>query len=562
MSFRCCAIIPSRNHSAVIGEIARELRDNGLFVFIIDDGSDIAHRIALEALHRPTDGVMLYRFAVNRGKGAAVMKGVELATAAGFTHVLQVDADGQHDLAQVPTMLTLGEAHPDALIAGAPLYDQTMPRSRRVGRWITHFWVGIETLSLHPPDTMCGFRLYPLHRLNALLISRRAGERMDFDPEVMVRLIWEGVPVFFVPVRVAYPEGNVSSFALFGDNWRITRMHARLVFAMPWRLPQILRKRRRPPASPDQWSAIGERGAYLGLRILALFYRLTGRYGCIAAVFPIAAYFHLTSCEQRRSSRLFLRRAYKAQGIECEPGWIDTFRHSFGFARKTVDTFAAWMGGIDPAIIEVVDPQTLDSVTACGQGILLIVSHLGNIEISRALLDDGQRSRIKLLVHTLHAQNFARILQQFRPESVVDTIQVTELNPGTMIALKEVIEDGGWVAVAGDRTPVTADERVSRAPFLGHDAPFPQGPYLLAHLLDCPVYLMFCLRRNGGYRLYFEKFADRITLPRRERNAALAQWAACYARRLESFCLIDPSQWYNFFDFWNATSATAKAGAR
>jgi predicted LPLAT superfamily acyltransferase len=282
----------------------------------------------------------------------------------------------------------------------------------------------------------------------------------------------------------------------------------------------------------------------------------------MASVFPISAYFHLTSCEQRRSSRLFLRRAYKAQGIQCEPGWIDTFRHSFGFARKTVDTFAAWMSGIDPAIIEVVDSQTLNSVTACGQGILLIVSHLGNIEISRALLDDGQRSRIKLLVHTLHAQNFARILQQFRPESVVDTIQVTELKPGTMIALKEVIEDGGWVAIASDRTPVTADERVRRAPFLGHDAPFPQGPYLLAHLLHCPVYLMFCLRRNGGYSLYFEKFADRITLPRRERNAALAQWAACYARRLESFCLIDPSQWYNFFNFWNATSATAKAGAR
>jgi len=220
------------------------------------------------------------------------------------------------------------------------------------------------------------------------------------------------------------------------------------------------------------------------------------------------------------------------------------------------------MGGMDPVMIEVVDRETLDRVLAGREGILLIVSHLGNIDISRALLDKEQRSRIKLLVHTIHAQKFARILQQFRPEAIADTIQVTEVNPGTMIALKEVIESGGWVAIAGDRTPLTADARVSRAQFLGYDAPFPDGPYLLAHLLECPVYLMFCLRRNGGYSLYFEKFADRITLPRREKSAALAQWAACYARRLESFCLIDPFQWYNFFDFWNAKPATAKAGVQ
>jgi predicted LPLAT superfamily acyltransferase len=95
-------------------------------------------------------------------------------------------------------------------------------------------------------------------------------------------------------------------------------------------------------------------------------------------------------------------------------------------------------------------------------------------------------------------------------------------------------------------------------PFLGYDAPFPQGPYLLAHLLECPVYLMFCLHRKGGYSLYFEKFADRIKLPSRGKSEAIAQWVAGYARRLESFCLTDPLQWYNFFDFWNAAPATAK----
>jgi predicted LPLAT superfamily acyltransferase len=561
MTFKCCAIIPSFNHSEVVGELARLLRDAALPAFIIDDGSDEPSRAVLAALHAPEQGVIVHRLDTNRGKGGAVMKGFELARAAGFTHALQIDADGQHDLAVLPEFIALGEAHPDALIAGAPIYDETMPLGRRLGRWITHFWVGIETVSMHPVDTMCGLRLYPLERVANLLTTHRLGRRMDFDIEIFVRLIWDGVPIFLVPVRVVYPSGNISNFDLIRDNWCITTTHTRLILAMPLRLTQILRNRRRPVDASRHWSSLVERGAYWGLSILALFYRLTGRYGCMVAVFPIALYFHLTGSEQRSASRDFLRRAYRAKGIDYDPGWVATFRHSLGFARKTVDTFAAWVGGIDPNAVVAIDKRTLDRVAASGQGILLIVSHLGNIEISRALLDDAQRSRIKLLVHTMHAQNFARVLNRFRPDAMVDTIQVTDLNPGTMIALKEAIEHGDWVAIAGDRTPVRGDERVSMAPFLGYDAPFPQGPYVLAHLLECPVYLMFCMRQEGGYGLYFELFAQRITLPRKDKQAAITGWAARYAKRLESFCLIDPFQWYNFFDYWQSPPSDEKAAA-
>ena len=554
MTFKCCAIVPSFNHCEVLGELVRRLRDAKLAVFIIDDGSAEPARSRLAALQAPDEGVTVHRLDINQGKGGAVMKGVELARAAGFTHALQIDADGQHDLAKLPEFLALGEAHPDAIIAGAPIYDATMPLGRRLGRWITHFWVGIETLSMHPADTMCGLRLYPLARVANLLATHHLGRRMDFDIEILVRLLWKGAPIFFVPVRVVYPSGNVSNFDLLRDNWCITKMHTRLIFAMPLRFTEILRNRRRPIDAPRHWASLMERGAYWGLNILALLYRLTGRYGCMVAVFPIALYFNLTDSEQRRASREFLRRAYRAKGIDYDPGWIATFRHSFGFARKTVDTFAAWVGGIDRNAVVAIDKTTLDRVSASGQGILLVVSHLGNIEISRALLDDAQRSRIKLLVHSMHAQNFARVMNRFRPDAVVDTIQVTDMNPGTMIALKEAIEHGDWVAIAGDRTPVRGDERVSLVPFLGHDAPFPQGPYVLAHLLECPVYLMFCMRQAGGYGLYFEMFAERIILPRRDKHAAITQWAARYAKRLESFCLIDPFQWYNFFDYWQLSA--------
>jgi predicted LPLAT superfamily acyltransferase len=562
MTFKCCAIIPSFNHSKAVGETVRLLRGAELPVFIIDDGSGEPSRAVLAALHAPDQGVIVHRFDTNRGKGSAVIKGFELARAAGFTHALQIDADGQHDLAMLPEFTALGEAHPGALIAGAPIFDETMPRSRRRGRRITHFWVGIETLSMRPADTMCGLRLYPIDHVTKLLTTHQLGCRMEFDTEIFVRLIWAGIPIFFVPVRVVYPSGNLSNFDLLRDNWLIAKMHARLVLAMPRHAPQILRNRRRTVGAPRHWSSLVERGAYWGLSILALFYRLTGRYGCMVAVFPIVLYFHLTGSEQRRASREFLRRAYRAKGIDYDPGWVATFRHSLGFARKTVDTFAAWVGGIDPNAVVAIDKQTLDRVAASGQGILLIVSHLGNIEITRALLDVAQRSRIKLLVHTAHAQNFARILNRFRPDAMVDTIQVTDTNPETMIALKEAIEHGDWVGTAGDRTPVSGDGRVSMASFLGHDAPFPQGPYVLAHLLECPVYLMFCMRQEGGYRLYFEMFAQRITLPRHGRQAAITGWAARYAKRLESFCLIDPFQWYNFFDFWQSPPSDEKVATQ
>jgi predicted LPLAT superfamily acyltransferase len=352
-----------------------------------------------------------------------------------------------------------------------------------------------------------------------------------------------------LPVRVTYPAGNTSNFAMLRDNWLMTRMHVRLLLGMLWRLPRRLRVAL-PGGAPRHWSGIRERGAYWGLRIMAAAYRVTGRWGCMAALLPIALYFHLTGAEQRRASRLFLRRAYVASGKGREPGWLDGLRHSLGFAGKAVDTFAAWVDGLDETAFEVMDKAEIRRVTASGRGIVLIVSHLGNAELSRATLDPATRDRITLLVHTRHAENYARLLRRFRPDAAFNTLQVTEVTPATIMALKETVEQGSWVAIAGDRTPVQGGERTSRARFLDHDAAFPQGPYIIAHLLGCPVYLMFCLREGGRHRVYFERFAERIELPRRDKEAALAAYAQRYARRLESYCLRDPLQWYNFFDFW------------
>ena len=302
------------------------------------------------------------------------------------------------------------------------------------------------------------------------------------------------------------------------------------------------------PGAAPHWSAMAERGLYWGLRICAAALRLLGRRGSMVVVAPVALYFFLTGTEQRRASRAFLARAFAAAGRNRAPTPLDGYRHFLAFAGRALDTFAAWTGGAGPVVAD--DPEALRAVAADPRGALFIVSHHGNVDLSRAVLDEATRRRLLLLVHTRHAVNYNRVLNEFNPQAAMNTLQVTDLGPEAAIALKERVEQGHWVVIAGDRTPVGSQGRVSTVPFLGHPAPFSQGPYIVASLLECPVYLLFCRRDGHGHRLCIEKFAERVELPRRSRSDALAGYAAAYAARLERQALADPFQWFNFFDFW------------
>ncbi len=548
--FRACAVVPSRNHYCAMAEIVSRLSASGLHVFVIDDGSDEPARSTLARLHEPDRGVDVIRLEENRGKGAAVCHGFGLAYARGFTHAVQVDADGQHDLAALPGMLDLAKRHPSALVSGRPAYDRTAPRARRIGRWLTHVWVWIETLSLRIPDSMCGFRVYPLPQVIDLLAEETVGRRMDFDTDIMVRLFWRNVPVAMVPVRVSYPAGNTSNFEMLADNWRITRMHTRLVLTMLTRLRSILRNRPEVIAESRHWASLSERGLMWGLRFSAAVHRNLGRRVCLAILSPVVVYFYLTGARQRSASREFLARAFAANGIARRPGWLDGCRHFMSFAGRALDTLAAWSGDLPRDIVFDDEASVIAQAAADPRGALFIVSHVGNTDLARALLDPETRNRLTVLVHTHHAVNYNKVLEEFSPEAAVNSVQVTEINPETAIELKDRIGRGEWIVIAGDRSPVNSQGRVFRAPFLGHDAAFPMGPFVLAALMDCPVYTLFCLREGKRYRFYSEKFADRIELPRSEREARLNECVARYARRLEYIVGKDPYQWYNFFDFW------------
>jgi hypothetical protein len=186
---------------------------------------------------------VLLRLPHNQGKGAAVMAGLREAAARHHSHAVQIDADGQHDATQISAFVQLARSQPQAVICGVPRYDASVPRSRLIGRYATHVWVWINTLSFAIRDSMCGFRVYPLAATLAVIDSERPGTRMDFDTELLVRLHWRGVPVVNKPTPVTYPQGGVSHFRLWRDNWLISCMHARLFFGMLRRAPRWMGRR-------------------------------------------------------------------------------------------------------------------------------------------------------------------------------------------------------------------------------------------------------------------------------------------------------------------------------
>ncbi|MGH8519536.1 MAG: glycosyltransferase family 2 protein [Panacagrimonas sp.] len=214
----------------------------------MDDGSGPECAAVLDALEREEVAWLnVLRHTQNAGKGVAVRTGFEAAGHAGHTHAVQIDADGQHDVRDIPRMLELSRQSPCALVTGTPVYDGSVPRSRLYGRWVTHLWVWVHTLSTSIRDSMCGFRVYPLEASLRICRTQTIGSRMDFDTEIMVRMYWEGTPVIGTPTHVRYPVDGVSHFALFMDNLRISRMHTRLFFGMLWRLPRLVRRKLASP---------------------------------------------------------------------------------------------------------------------------------------------------------------------------------------------------------------------------------------------------------------------------------------------------------------------------
>ncbi len=243
---KACVLVPIYNHARALAATLQAAQSLHLPMLLVDDGSAAQYTTTIQSLAKEYDALLISH-AHNSGKGAAIKSGLREAHNAGFTHALQIDADGQHASDDIPRFLQAMQAHPDALIVGYPQFDESIPKHRFYGRYLTHVWVWINTLSLQIRDSMCGFRIYPVAAACELLRAERIGDRMDFDCDFIVRWMWQGHAMQQLQTRVIYPEGNSSGFRIVQDNLLITWMHTRLFFGMLRRLPRLLRQRRGRP---------------------------------------------------------------------------------------------------------------------------------------------------------------------------------------------------------------------------------------------------------------------------------------------------------------------------
>ena len=245
-------LIPSYNTGPQVYATVRAARAHWNPVWVVTDGSTDGTPDGLREMAAADPGITLLALPVNAGKGAAVLHGLQAARAAGFTHALTMDSDGQHPAELIAAFMQASIAHPDAMVLGRPVFDASAPLLRVRGRRVSNWWTNLETLGAGIDDSLYGFRVYPIEDLIAVMRRQPWMRRFDFDTEAVVRLAWRGVKPLNMAAPVKYltaEEGGVSHFRYGRDNALLTWMHLRLMLEFALRLPVLLWRRamRQPP---------------------------------------------------------------------------------------------------------------------------------------------------------------------------------------------------------------------------------------------------------------------------------------------------------------------------
>jgi len=302
------------------------------------------------------------------------------------------------------------------------------------------------------------------------------------------------------------------------------------------------------------WAQMRERGVFFLMCGMFCAIRLLGRGLTAPAVRVTTLYFFVFGRGARRASMDYLRRvAAFFPDAAIQPGWRASYRHFIAFEAAILDKIDAWSGRLERADVDFEDRAALSAIGADGRGALVIGSHLGNLELCRALALRSASVRLNALVHTTHADAFNRVLR-LAGASDVELIQVTHIDAPIALKLRERVARGEWVVIAGDRVPVHGARTVD-VDFLGGRAALPIGPYVLASVLECPVHLLFCLRVSGRNRIYAEHFATKVDWSRGERDRVITAHSQRFASRLEHYLSLAPLQWFNFYPYWKTSCA-------
>ncbi|NSX04374.1 LpxL/LpxP family acyltransferase [Cupriavidus gilardii] len=299
------------------------------------------------------------------------------------------------------------------------------------------------------------------------------------------------------------------------------------------------------------WADIAESTCVWGIWSLYAVNRIFGRTLFRVLLYPVVMYYWLTRPAARRASVDFLRRVHRYGGAAgAVPGLRHSLRHLLSFAETLLDKMLAISGRYRFDAVRRDGAELMARQRDSGRGAVIVTAHMGCLELCRVVSTHKAGLRVNVLVHTMHAERFNRILSRLDPQAVVQLIQVTEITPATALLLQQKIEAGEFVAIAGDRVPLEGGRSVTVS-FLGAPARMPIGPYALAALLRCPLLAMSCVRAGDGHLLRFAQLAEAVVLPRGGRLQALTRHAQAYADWLAVQVCASPYEWFNFYDFWS-----------
>ncbi|MDV4313641.1 acyltransferase [Acinetobacter indicus] len=301
----------------------------------------------------------------------------------------------------------------------------------------------------------------------------------------------------------------------------------------------------------QKWSAVKERGGMLPLMLMLGFYRLGGRWLCRVILYFVILWYWLFSNTARQASLLYLKKLHHFAGaqspFQAEPQLWHSYTHLMQFGECILDKIEGWLGHIPEQNLKLHGHAHFRSHYQ--KGVVIVVSHFGNIELLRAVKAEHPQ-KINVLVYQKHATKFNAFLKILNEHADVNLVSVDELGIETAMILQDKLDQGEWVIVAADRVPVQSD-RVQSVAFLGEQALWPQGAWILASLLKAPVLAVFCYRVDTHFEVHIHQVAEQLNWPRKERLQAMQQTTRQYVQLLEQHCIRAPYQWFNFYNFWN-----------
>ena len=300
----------------------------------------------------------------------------------------------------------------------------------------------------------------------------------------------------------------------------------------------------------NHWAHKKERGSVAGVYFFVYTYKIIGSIGCKLIMLPVLLYFYLFNPSARKNLALYLDKISKYPEVDVKVSQWNVFKIIINFGFGIVDKLSAWTGKITIKHLNTVHDTDFRACEKEGKGGLLLISHLGNFEICRVASEERSSAKLNVFMHTKNSQKFSKVIKSLNSKYDISIIQGDELNLTTVMVLKEKIDAGEFIVIAGDRIPVKNSNGTQEVSFLGSKAQFPIGPFVLAKVLECPIITLYCLKNKKKYDVYFDLLIEQISFNRKNRHQVLQQSLEKYVSNLEFYAQKAPLQWYNFHNFW------------